>query len=82
MYSESKIKPIECMENYGGSVDLGPIVARINAIRDEVRAGDARILDQYHSQGYAYGEVEEESFVNDETICGPLARSKPLPLPA
>jgi hypothetical protein len=67
------------MEGYTGSVDLALFVARIDTIREELWAGDARILDQYHRQGYAFAEVEEESFVNDEKICGPLARSRPLP---
>jgi hypothetical protein len=81
MYSKSKSRAMEFIENNKHCAHLAPFVAGLNAIKEEVRAGDAKILDQYHSQGYAFGEVEEESFIYDEEICGPLARSRPPSLP-
>jgi hypothetical protein len=91
MYSERKTRSMAYILEGGskgkGSLDLAPFVARIDAIRAELRAGDARILEQYHRQGYAFAEVEESSFANDdvyeiEKICGTLDRSGPLPPPA
>jgi hypothetical protein len=89
MYSERKTRSMAYILEGGskgkGSLDLAPFVARIDAIRAELRAGDARILEQYHRQGYAFAEVEEESFANDdvdEKICGTVERSMPLPPPA
>jgi hypothetical protein len=86
MYSERKTRSMAYILEGGskgkGSLDLAPFVARIDAIRAELRAGDARILEHYHRQGYAFAEVEEEPFANDEKICGTVDRSRPLPPPA
>jgi hypothetical protein len=79
MYKPSTSRLTKFLEDYECSVDLRPYVDRLNAIRAEVRAGDEAILEQYHRLGYAYGEVEEENFVNDEKVCGPLATTNPLP---
>lgn len=61
--------------------DLRALVAQGDAIMEELRAGDAKILEQYERQGFAFTEVEEDdSFIYDEKIFGPIARSR-LPVP-
>jgi hypothetical protein len=52
-------------------------VARSEAARERVRAGDAKILEQYRRDGKAFAEVEEDdSFLYDR----PFAKSRrPVP---
>jgi leucyl aminopeptidase (aminopeptidase T) len=58
------------------------LVERGQAIVELLRAGNDDILEQYHGLGYAYAELEDDnSYLYDEKICGPIARSSPPPLP-
>jgi hypothetical protein len=78
-YKVSKAK--EIVEKYKGHYDVRALVAKGDAIMEELRAGDAKILEQYERHGYAFTEVEEDnSFIYDEKIFGPIARSSP-PVP-
>jgi hypothetical protein len=79
VYRVSRSK--ECLDMYKGpdEAELRALVARSEAARERVRAGDAKILEQYHRDGKAFAEVEEDdSFVYDR----PFAKSRPPVPPA
>ena len=53
---------------YKGPHDIRSLVARSNANMEKVRAGDAKILEQYELYGCAYTEAEEDDSVIDEEL--------------
>jgi hypothetical protein len=59
--------------------ELRALMERGEAVIEQLRAGDDDILEQYHPLGYAYTELEEDnSFIYDEKIFGPIARRSRL----